>query len=110
MPARICRRSLWVVLPVALCLGLTQQIAAQKDNGGAPSTMSGVYTAAQAARGEETYMGICVACHPPGTYAGQPFKANWDKRPLSDLFDIVTETMPKQDPGTLTPKEVAQVI
>jgi mono/diheme cytochrome c family protein len=74
------------------------------------STMTGVYTAAQATRGEETYMAICVACHPRGTYTTAAFRTAWNGRPLSDLFDLVREKMPKSDPGSLTPAEYAQAI
>ena len=74
------------------------------------STMTGVFTSAQAARGEETYMTICVGCHPAGTYTAPAFKTSWANRPLSDLFSIIKNTMPKVDPGTLTPQETAQVI
>ena len=72
--------------------------------------MTGVYTAAQATRGEETYMAICVACHPRGTYTTAAFRTAWNGRPLSDLFDLVREKMPKSDPGSLTPAEYAQAI
>jgi mono/diheme cytochrome c family protein len=72
--------------------------------------MSGVYSAAQATRGEETYMNVCVACHPGGTYATPAFRTAWAGRPLSDLFEIVQEKMPKNDPGSLTPQEAAQVL
>ena len=72
--------------------------------------MTGVYTAAQATRGEETYMAICVACHPRGTYTTPAFRTTWNGRPLSDLFDLVREKMPKSDPGSLTPAEYAQAI
>jgi mono/diheme cytochrome c family protein len=74
------------------------------------STMTGVYSAAQATRGEETYMAICVACHPRGTYTTAAFRTAWNGRPLSDLFDLVREKMPKTDPGSLTPGEYAQAI
>jgi mono/diheme cytochrome c family protein len=72
--------------------------------------MTGVFTSAQAARGEETYMTICVACHPAGTYTAPAFKTSWANRPLSDLFSLIKNTMPKVDPGTLSPEETAQVI
>ena len=72
--------------------------------------MTGVYSAAQATRGEETYMAICVACHPRGTYTTTAFKTAWTGRPLSELFDLVKEKMPKSDPGSLTPAEYAQAI
>jgi cytochrome c len=74
------------------------------------STMAGVFTNAQAARGEETYMTICVGCHPAGTYTGKTFVTSWGNRPLSDLFSIIKNNMPKVDPGTLSPEETAQVI
>jgi mono/diheme cytochrome c family protein len=77
---------------------------------GNQSTMGGVYTAPQAIRGEETYMGVCVACHPAGTYQTAAFKAAWKGRPLSDLYDEVREKMPKNDPASLTPAEGAQVV
>ena len=74
------------------------------------STMSGVYTAPQAARGEETYMGVCVACHPAGTYKAAGFRGNWKGRSLSDLFDQVREKMPKNDPASLSQQEYIQVV
>jgi mono/diheme cytochrome c family protein len=74
------------------------------------STMDGVYTAAQATRGEETYMALCVACHPTVMHTGDPFKVVWGGRPLADLFGSITEKMPKNDPGTLSGAETAQVI
>ena len=53
-------------------------------------------------------MAICVACHPRGTYTTPAFRTAWNGRPLSELFDLVREKMPKSDPGSLTPAEYAQ--
>ena len=72
--------------------------------------MSGVYSESQADHGEETYMGVCVGCHPAGTYTGETFKAAWSGRPLSDLFDQIKEKMPKNDPGSLSPEQTAQLV
>jgi mono/diheme cytochrome c family protein len=74
------------------------------------TTLSGIYTDAQVMRGEETYYGSCVNCHPKGTYSGTSFKTNWGGRPLADLYDWVLNKMPKNDPGTLTPEQSADVI
>ena len=93
-------------LIVCVLATLLLGIAAQEMQ----STMTGVYTTAQAARGEETYMAICVACHPAGTYKAVGFRTAWTGRPLSDLYDQIKEKMPKNDPATLTPEESAQVI
>jgi hypothetical protein len=55
-------------------------------------------------------MNVCVACHPAGTYTTAAFRTNWHGRPLSDLFTHVSETMPKQEPASLSAKEYAQVV
>lgn len=74
------------------------------------TTASGVYTAAQAARGEQTYMNACVSCHPIGTYAAEAFRDKWNGAPLSRLFDVVTDTMPKTEPGSLDTQDYIHVI
>ena len=74
------------------------------------STLGGVYTADQAKRGEESYMNICVGCHSAGTYVGPQFMSKWEGKPLSDLFELMSEKMPKDDPGSLELKEYAQII
>jgi hypothetical protein len=84
---------------------------AQNDPGAATSTMDGVYTTVQASRGEEAYFSLCVSCHPPGTMHSEPtFTTRWAARPLSDLYNVIKETMPKNDPGTLTPEESVQFV
>jgi mono/diheme cytochrome c family protein len=74
------------------------------------TTLGGVYTQAQADKGEELYYGVCVACHPRGYYTGDNFKKNWSGRPLSDLYDWVKTKMPKNEPGSLTPNQSVQVM
>ncbi|MGH7463433.1 MAG: hypothetical protein ACREMA_20690, partial [Longimicrobiales bacterium] len=55
----------FVIIVVMLSAAVALRMEAQTQAG---TTMAGIYTTAQADRGEETYMGICVACHPAGTY------------------------------------------
>lgn len=74
------------------------------------STLAGVYTAEQAARGADTYAGACRACHTPDSHTGPAFRIAWAGRPLSDLFGYISELMPKNEPGTLTPREYSQVL
>jgi hypothetical protein len=75
----------------------------------AKTTKQGVYSAPQAARGEQTYMSTCVSCHPPATYKGAVF-LNWQGRSLADLLAFLSEKMPKNDPGSLSAKEYTQVM
>src|SRR5918993_5819794 len=94
----------------ALLAAMLATAAAQAPRPKPVTTSTGVYTAAQAARGEQTYMSICVACHPAGTYSAAAFRAKWNGQPLSDLFSLVSSTMPKQEPATLEPEEYAQTL
>ena len=41
---------------------------------------------------------------------GRRFKTNWGDRPLSDLCDWISNKMPKNDPGTLTPEQSVEVM
>lgn len=83
-----------------------------------PQTVrQGVYTAAQANRGQAVYTGQCALCHgdtlegvigPP--LAGDEFLAVWDKKPLSELFGKIKNTMPQNDPGKLTAQQTADLV
>lgn len=75
-----------------------------------PSTLSGVYTAEQASRGKEVYYGSCKSCHSPESHTGPTFAKWWRGKQLSDLFNFVSGRMPKNDPGSLDPNDVADVI
>lgn len=54
-------------------------------------------------------MSLCVSCHPPATYTGAVFLA-WQGRNLGELLAFLQEKMPKNDPGSLTAKEYADVM
>ena len=106
------RPFLWALAAAGLALGSAFVVtgAAQTPAAVPTSTLGGVYTQAQADKGEELYYGVCVACHPKGYYTGDNFKKNWSGRPLSDLYDWVKTKMPKSEPGSLTPNQSVQVM
>src|SRR5437667_1863164 len=65
------------------------------------SITEGVYSVAQAARGQQLYKAQCAACHgnalegasgPP--LAGDSFLSNWSARSLQNLNDKIQKTMP----------------
>ena len=80
-----------------------------------PMTVNqGVYTQAQANRGQAIYKDRCASCHgdallgrngPP--LAGDDFLADWNGQPLSELFGKIKNTMPQDDPGKLTAEQAA---
>jgi mono/diheme cytochrome c family protein len=82
------------------------------------STLSGVYTKAQADRGEKTYAQHCETCHlgdllgfdynPP--LAGDTFSRTWTGLTVGEIFAKTQQTMPKTAPGSLSAREYADVI
>lgn len=79
---------------------------------------SGVYTDAQAKQGAALYQAKCTTCHGDdlsggGTapaLAGPDFVSNWGGKPLAALFNTIHSSMPSDQPGTLTPQQVANVL
>jgi len=101
-----------IVVVWAACL--TCAIAAQAQT----SVWSGVYTEAQAFRGEKVADTTCIGCHGPGLdggdsgpkLVGDAFLANWSTQPVSELFDWIRQAMPPDAAGTLSKEEAAAVV
>ena len=74
------------------------------------STLSGVYTAEQATRGRNVFLGSCKSCHAPESHVGSNFTRLWVGKPLLELFKYVSEAMPENDPGSLAPETNADVV
>lgn len=73
------------------------------------STMQGVYTAAQATKGKNVFFSNCLGCHTVASHTGQAFELKWFGRPLFDLYDYLSNAMPKTSPGTLSEDEYVWV-
>jgi len=82
------------------------------------TTQDGVYSDAQAKRGQTSYARACASCHGADlSGSGQApalgdadFIKEWTDQPLSDLYDRIQATMPADAPGTLKPAEVADLM
>ncbi len=105
-----------------------EEVAAALDGldetGGRVSVWDGVFTQAQADRGQTAYTGACGICHgrrlngapddpdmrstPPLARAG--FLREWDGRSLATLYEYMRATMPEDNPGSLTDPEYVDVI
>jgi mono/diheme cytochrome c family protein len=100
-----------VAIAALFCVWLAVVANAQRTPG------DGVYTAEQAASGQSIYKEKCAACHGPaleGAAApplrGDAFLGVWSARPLAELVAKIQNTMPANEPGTLTrPQAVALV-
>jgi len=114
------RRAL-IVIAVALgavalgAVAFGRRADAQTDTsarhaGATTTTLSGIYTAEQASRGQDVYSGSCRGCHTPASHAGATFATYWLHKSVADLFTFVATSMPKNDPGSLDPHDVADVV
>jgi mono/diheme cytochrome c family protein len=80
-------------------------------------TAAGVYTNAQASRGDALYAANCAQCHlpdmggkePAPQLAGDQFLSRWLTRSVGDLYQKVT-TMPAGKPGSLKPSEYIDLV
>jgi len=74
------------------------------------STNQGVFTAEQVEAGKVTFKDICSDCHNPEYFTGEQFMAQWANKPLFDLYQMVSVSMPSEEPGSLTKEQYAGVI
>ena len=87
------------------------------------SIWSGVFTQAQAKRGEELYSGACQQCHgarlngaaasdqpPSPAIARAGFLRKWNGKTVAELFTYVRKMMPTDNPGTLTDQQAIDSI
>ena len=80
---------------------------------------AGFYTEAQATRGATIYAEQCASCHGEDmtgvadlfpALTGDTFLTSWQGRPVSELFEKISLTMPALSPGSLTPEQVADLV
>ena len=104
------------MLAMLTSLAMTRAAAALQET--AASVWDGVYSDAQAQRGETAYREACANCHGPELegadmtppLTGGTFTANWNDLTLGDLFERIRVTMPLDKPGTLSRQQNADLI
>ena len=72
------------------------------------STKDGAYTPEQAERGKAVYDKSCVNCHQADFYRER--LARWDGKPVGQLFESVSTTMPADNVGGLLTSEYLDVL
>jgi mono/diheme cytochrome c family protein len=108
-------RTTALALAAATAAGGIGPILAQETT---RSVWDGVYTEAQAKRGEAVYRQNCAACHgvtlegieTAGPLTGARFTANWNGVTVGDLLERVRVSMPNDRPGTLSRQQTADVL
>ena len=106
-----------MALALALAAGLAaggptgaSATAASATQSSAGSVLDGVFTPAQASRGERTFREVCAACHDTGEFSGGRFRISWVGRPVGELFETISTLMPEADPGSLRLGEYAAIV
>ena len=78
----------------------------------------GVFTAAQAQRGETTYEQECATCHLADllgdgiapALTGAAFDFRWSDLSVGDMFAALRATMPQGAPASLSPQGYADIV
>jgi mono/diheme cytochrome c family protein len=78
--------------------------------GSATTIWDGVYTTAQADRGETIASQNCFSCHTPGEWSNPRIMNPAPDQRLGDLFQMISRSMPMDSPGRLSSAEYADVI
>ena len=95
------------LLLAAAVLGVTViTVGAQEKT----SVKAGVYTAAQADRGQSLFRSKCASCHAPNRFTDDFFYMSFAGKPLWEMFDVISDSMPEDNPGSMKKEEYADVI
>ena len=95
------------VLGVGSCVLFTLALGAQAPT---TSVKAGVYTAAQADRGQALFRSKCASCHAPNRFTDDFFYTSFAGKPLWEMFDVISDSMPEDNPGSMKKEEYADVI
>ena len=68
------------------------------------------YSVDQASAGKQVYDSTCAHCHAPGQLDGATFSTSWKNRRLYDLYKLISNTMPEDQPGSLSDTQYVNVI
>ena len=104
--------AVWLILAAGMNVGRAEQVAHR-------SVRDGVYTMPQADRGKTVYDAECELCH--GSMASvtpdlapllndYAFQTTWRDRSLLEFFERTRDTMPQDEPGTLSSQELVDLI
>jgi mono/diheme cytochrome c family protein len=74
------------------------------------TVMAGVFTGAQATRGQQRFTQTCASCHAVSEFSGPMFQRIWTGRSVGDLYEVMSTLMPLSDPGSLSPQEYTDII
>ena len=106
----------WSALPLCATVMAVSLISCVGEDADGPRGVS--YTEAQADAGAEVYLTTCASCHLTNfqgageapALAGPDFLNTWGPRPVNELVELVTASMPLMAAGSLEDEEYTAVV
>ena len=106
-------RGAFLAIAAVLATGLSYSVVTAQNK----TVWDGVYTEAQATRGQALFGEKCATCHGPDmsggdapSLVGSEFGGNWDDLSLGDLADRLRISMPQDNPQSLSREQVADLV
>lgn len=84
-----------------------------------PSIWEGVFTEAQATRGEQAFQAQCASCHAvlkggsdatAPALSGAPFMERWAEQSVGDIYQTMRTTMPPGAPASLAKETYVDIL
>jgi S-disulfanyl-L-cysteine oxidoreductase SoxD len=101
-------------MKLGLSLVIAGALTAQAQEPAKPAegktVWDGIYTGAQATRGQGQYEMSCRSCHREGPRRGEAFMRDWQGTGLEGLFAQIKATMPASAPGSLTDSAYLDIV
>ena len=95
---------------VGVVAGVVAMLGAAAQDG-QRTIRDGVFSAAQAARGERLFESICMNCHEITEFtAAGAYLEEVEGKPLWETFEYIWAEMPEDEPGSLNPEDYADVL
>lgn len=106
----LCRPMSAFLLTVGGYLLVPAPAGAQSSDTTALTSLSGVYTAEQVAKGKDIAAAACASCHKPAEHSGPKFWDTLVNRSIWDFFSYLKKDMPQDNPGSLGDEDYASVV
>jgi mono/diheme cytochrome c family protein len=107
-------RAILMAFALACPLVTTATALGQASSGNDTTVRDGVYSEAQAKRGQATYVDKCSECHDDGLMGpelwGADFLSDWENKNVGALYTLISTTMPADNPGSLKQNEVLDLV
>ena len=97
-----------IVVAAMLLVSAAAGLAAAAQSAG-KTIHDGVFTEAQIERGVAVFEKTCADCHPTDVF-GPAYMEGWNGASVGELIQLVQDTMPYENPGSLKPEEYVDVL